>query len=348
MELKLNKLLLLVLLFYSFDISAVTCGLVFPDMYNTNSDLKVLTLYLVNSLEHEEDNNINYILIRNDNNLSNTIKSSMYDLLIYFTVYENVIQISLEKQKDKDKIIKKLFVNPDIIRNKNINSTTADLIKQINSIVLDLFDDISGVQSVEGINSIISNKKNIFKFEFPNAQLGVTGVSYKVFNDERSNLFSVFPVNLFVTFFPHDNFEIGLFYRFSYNSNIVLFRDIINKKTNEKLILFDMEYGFMTGFSTTYEKTVYSIGASFFNKQIFFSEKNKYTLVNDYRKYFMPQFSIYQKINIRLSKFIYYSIFINIKTSQMYEVANNYFYGKMFNYNLVVLELSFVGISVIF
>jgi len=185
--------------------------------------------------------------------------------------------------------------------------------------------------------------------DFPLISISLNALSLKMYFDSRtsSKLFSMFPIDIRLTFFPLKYFECGTFIKFNVNDNVYKYYDN-NKNINGFYdSSFDFSYGIFCGMSYFSDIIHYSIGAQFYNLYYDLNNNYKYLKTDDINSYFLPQFSIYQKLDIKLLKYIYFSLFFCLKTLPLFNMNNKYFYSNPFSYDFVNLEFSFIGISII-
>lgn len=195
--------------------------------------------------------------------------------------------------------------------------------------------------------------KYSFIHDFPFINIGVSAVSGKMYFDDRmifktNKLFSFFPFEIRATVFPVKFFETGLFFKVNFDNMVYKYYDY-NKNVFD---YFDMgvilDYGFFVGLSFFSDAIHYSIGLQIYNMYYDISYYPKWTKTDDYRSNFLPQFALYQKVDFKLFKFLYYSIIFNFKTIPKFEVSNNTFYSRPFFYDFFVAEISIVGLSIMF
>lgn len=179
------------------------------------------------------------------------------------------------------------------------------------------------------------DKKN--NHDFPYISLSLSGLSFHLYYDDLNN-FSIFPINLSLSFYPFRYMEINLFYNLSY-------KDFYFDFSSAEMSPFAQFYGMSVGFSFFYKLGHYSLGLSFYNISSFVEYKNTLKSV---QSYFLPQFSFYQRLDIKLYKMIYYTMLINFHTVQKFSNIDNEWNGKIFDYDLPQLDVSLLGISVFF
>ncbi|HBI38484.1 MAG: hypothetical protein A2015_16345 [Spirochaetes bacterium GWF1_31_7] len=351
MVLKFKYIFIIQLFIFSF-LHPNRIAIFYENLNTLNTDNSRYILYIINIIEENSNKEVSFHLIRDQVIILETKKMVSFinnnNFEAFIIINENISILELLLFDNKGNTIGSKSFSLNFVKEENFNSEIKKITDDIFNFIT--INYINKKKQNDNVNDTINfhKTKNKLKFEFPNVNFGISGVSYKIFNDKRSNIFSIFPINLLFSFYPHSNIETGLFFRFSYNSSIALYRNVGENSYNQKLIYFDIEYGFFIGFSSIFEQTIFSIGFSFFNKTFFLEENDPFKIKNNLNNYFLPEISLYQKINVRLINNIYYTVFINIKSAQIYEYSNPYFYGNFFDYNLLVLELSFFGVSVIF
>jgi len=196
--------------------------------------------------------------------------------------------------------------------------------------------------------TILNKQKFKFIHDFPITNISLFVISLKLYFDARTSLklFSFFPIEFRLTFYPLKYFEVGGFIKFDYNNMIYKYKDI-NGNFHFFDSVFNLTYGIFVGFSYFNENFHYSIGLQAYNLYYDLS-KTQFKKPDSIDGYLLPQFSFYNKIDIKIFKFVNYSIFINLKTTPLFESVDNYFFSKPFSFDFVVLEFSFVGFSFTF
>lgn len=208
-------------------------------------------------------------------------------------------------------------------------------------------DKIKAIKRVINKTSLVKPKVN-FTHDFPIVNISLSAISLKLYFDGRTSLklFSFFPLEIRLTFYPLKYFEAGSFIKFDYNNMIYKYTDSFG---NTKFFdsIFNFTYGLYAGFSYFNNNFHYSMGLQFYN--LYYDlNKTKFIKTNDINSYFLPQFSFYNKIDIKIFKFLNYTIFINLKTMPLFENSGNFFYSRPFYYDFVTLEFSLVGFSLTF
>ncbi|HOJ62818.1 MAG TPA: hypothetical protein PLE45_00185 [Spirochaetota bacterium] len=205
---------------------------------------------------------------------------------------------------------------------------------------------------------IISKKKNIFtlniikkepvKRDFPILNLALSAVSIKLYFDARTNsrIFSFFPVNLFLTFYPLKYFEIGTFISFDFEDLIFKYNFYNSNRYDYFYTSFVFLYGFFAGFSFFFDIYHYSLGISIYNIYYDLPPKTGLIKPEDYRGYLLPQIGFYNRLDIKMFKILNYSIFFSLKTVPLFIKENNYFYSNPFLFDFVIVEFSILGFSI--
>lgn len=201
--------------------------------------------------------------------------------------------------------------------------------------------DVSHISHKEIVQITNENRTNFnekkVNHDFPYASLSVTGVSFHLYYEDLNN-FSIFPINFSLSFYPLRYMEISLFYNLSYNDFYLDFG-------SRDMAMFAQFYGMSLGFSFFYKLGHYSFGASFYNISAFSETSGK---LKDVAPYFLPQFAFYQRLDIKLYKMIYYTMYINFHTVQKFSNEDSTWSGKIFDYDLPQLDVSLLGISLFF
>ena len=96
------------------------------------------------------------------------------------------------------------------------------------------------------------------------------------------------------------------------------------------------------------ENVHYSIGASMYNLFYDVTDTENWKKPKDINGNFLPQFSIYQKLDFKLFKFLYFSFNFDFKTLPMFILEDKYFYSNPFLYDFFAVEISFIGLTFIF
>lgn len=211
---------------------------------------------------------------------------------------------------------------------------------------------------LEGSSIVSKIKSNIFSFnlkkkeksdrDYPLLNLSLSAVSVKIYFDGRTNskLFSFFPVNLFLSFYPLKYFEIGTFISFEFDNLIFKYNFYNSENYDYFYTSFVFSYGFFAGFSFFFDIYHYSIGMSFYNIYYDLPARTNLIKPEDYRGYFLPQISFYSKFDIKIFKLLNYSIFFSLKTVPLLIKENNYLYSSPFLFDFVIMEFSILGFSI--
>ena len=194
----------------------------------------------------------------------------------------------------------------------------------------------------------IQSAKRKKERDFPIFGLSLMTTSVKLYFDQRTNskIFSFFPVNITVSFYPLRYMEAGVFFKINYDDMIFLYDDVSRGTTDYYNATFKFGYGFFIGASFFAERYHYSFGIQAYNYHLYHA--NGWNKTGDYRSEFMPQFAFYQKIDVKIFKFLYYSFQISLKTLQKFILdENNTFYSYPCNYDFLTVEMTLLGFSVI-
>lgn len=211
-----------------------------------------------------------------------------------------------------------------------------------------IFETREKIFKSEGLFSKFS-----FEHDFPFINIAVSAVSGKMYFDERMiykthKIFSFFPFEIRATVFPVKFFETGLFFKINYNNMVYKYYDHDKGIYDYFEMGLILHYGLFAGFSVFNDIMHYSIGLQIYNMYYDISFYPKWKKADDYRSNFLPQIALYQKVDFKLFKFLYYTIILNFKTIPRFELEDNVFYSRPFLYDFFVIELSFVGFSFMF
>ena len=196
-------------------------------------------------------------------------------------------------------------------------------------------------------------KRNIkYKHDFPFFSLGLNAISSKLYFDNRmvikaQKIFSFFPLDIRLTFFPLKYLEIGLFCKFDLNNMVFNYFNYNTDKYDYYDSNFVFCYGFFTGLSFFGDNNHYSLGIQIYNLFYSLTEDTEWRKTNDINSYFLPQFAIYQRLDLKIFKSLYFSVFFNFKTLPLFKLDGNYFNSTPFRYDFFCIELSFIGITLI-
>lgn len=201
--------------------------------------------------------------------------------------------------------------------------------------------DVSHISHKEVVQITNENKinfnENKINHDFPYASLSATGVSFHLYYEDLNN-FSIFPINFSLSLYPLRYMEISFFYDLSYN-------DFYLDCKSGSFALFSQFYGMSLGFSFFYKMGHYSFGVSFYNISAFSEVSGK---LRNVMPYFLPQFAFYQRLDIKLYKMIYYTMYISFHTVQKFSNEDSTWNGNRFDYDLPQLDVSLLGISLFF
>ncbi|HPO48750.1 MAG TPA: hypothetical protein PLO89_00350 [Spirochaetota bacterium] len=299
-----------------------------------------------------KENEIYSVFITEDIDASDLKNVSSYVFLNRIDAYV-WINPKISENLPTDEINLKLFSSPQELLFETDFLVEKKLYAQndFNEKFINIGDEICArILNIKNVvkKNFSSNIKFNFKRDYPVTNIALFALSLKLYFDGRTSLklFSFFPVELRLTFYPLKYFETGAFVKFDYNN-------MIYKYKNDGGIfqyfdsVFNLSYGLFLGFSYFNENFHYSVGLQFYN--IYYSlDKTEFVKPDKIGGYFLPQFSLYNKIDIKIIKSINYSVFINLKTLPLFQTEKNLFYSTPFNYDFVVLEFSFVGFSFTF
>ena len=189
-------------------------------------------------------------------------------------------------------------------------------------------------------------RKTKLKHNFPFINFSVNLVSVKIYQDNRGEEFSVFPIDLRLTAFPLKYLEAGAFCSFDYNNMAYKYYDDATGTYQFYQSGFNLHYGIFAGASFFLNKMHYSIGFAFYNILYILDDGSGWSKTNDINSYFLPQMAIYQKLDIKIFSVFNFSIYFNIKTMPMFTLKDGYFYSKPFSYDFIILEASILGFSI--
>lgn len=193
-------------------------------------------------------------------------------------------------------------------------------------------------------------EKNKIKRDFPYINIYLNAVSSKIYFDNRTNskIFSFFPVSLFLSFYPVKYFETGLFVKFDFDDMIYKYYDFTQSDYKYYHTTFNLIYGAFFGGSFFFDIYHYSLGLNLYNIFYYLPDNPEFKKTEDYRSYFLPQISFYQRLDIKIFKIINYSIYFIIKTIPEFFYKDKYFYTEPFKYDFIVVEISILGFSINF
>jgi hypothetical protein len=325
---------------------------------NISTNDKNIITYLIDDMENKmlsKYKNLN--IVYNDENLlnfnvrqiSNKIFINREDGFFY-------IDASNDKKNESVNINIKLYSSlTELIDEANYKINVNEKFDNIDNEKQNSWNDLFFL-SIEKLlskkikNILLIKQDSKFLHDFPFLNISLNALSVKLYFDTRTTtkLFSIFPLDLKFSYFPLKYFEFGAFIRFNVNDMVYKYYDIKNQNYGFYDSSFDFSYGIFAGFSYFADFFHYSLGAQIFNLYYDLNNKRKFTKTENIDSYLLPQFGLYQKLDIKIYKVIYYSVFFNIKTIPLFYLEDNYFYSKPLKYDFVSLEVSFLGFSVIF
>ncbi len=290
----------------------------------------------------------------NVNKFIHYINTQGIDSFFYFTVKEEEgVEINIKLYDYLSNVLyEKVFflLNEDFSREDKYISTKKqeEWISVIDESYNKIFEIKEKIIKSKGLFSKFS-----FEHDFPFINVSITAVSGKLYFDERMitkthKIFSFFPFEIRASVFPVKFLETGLFFKINYNNMVYKYYDHEKKIYDYFEMGLILQYGLFAGLSIFNDTVHYSIGLQIYNLYYDISYYSKWKKTNDYRSNFLPQIALYQKIDFKLFKFLYYTIFFNFKTIPRFEVENNIFYSRPFLYDFFVIEFSVIGLSFMF
>jgi hypothetical protein len=342
MVLNCKKLLLFFLLIISFSLYA--------------ENKKISLFYEKNEEMNEtEDSVIMYLFycFENESNISDCDFICDYD----FTKQSVSQRVLLNKNEAfylcsfEDKKLKMDFYDKkgNLLSSANFDLEQCSSLEELNLIKEEIYNQIQSDKSLISTENILlkqkdpekkiesSNKEKKLNHDFPYISLSLSGVSFHLYYEDLNN-FSIFPINFMLSFYPLRYMEMSFFYNLSY-------KDFYLDTSIGEMASFAQFYGMSLGFSFFYKQGHYSFGASFYNISAIVEKSSTLKCVESY---FLPQFSFYQRLDIKLYKMIHYTMYANLHTVQRFSNEDGVWIGKMFDYNLPRLDVSLLGISVFF
>ncbi len=186
--------------------------------------------------------------------------------------------------------------------------------------------------------------------DFPIVNINASIISAKIFFDDRINskVFSVFPINLNISFFPLKHLEAGLYVTFNFDNVIYNYYDMNLNKFDIYNNNYSINYGLSLGVCFHTQNNYFATGIRFGNLFYVLPEQSDMIKTDDYRSFWIPMLAIYQKIEFKLFKFINYSIAVSIRTLPLFIKNGNYFYTEPFKYDFVIVDFTFFGLSITF
>ncbi len=200
---------------------------------------------------------------------------------------------------------------------------------------------------IKKTKSTVLKKK--LEHNYPYFTLSLLTTSLKLYFDQRtsSKIFSFFPVDISASFYPLKYMELGLFFRLDYDDMIFKYYDVSHGTNDYYTSTFKFAYGLFIGGSFFFDKFHYSLGLKMYNFHLYISDLT-WKKTGDYRSDFFPQFAFYQKLDVKIFKFLSYSVQVSVKTTQQFVLENNVFYSEPFKYDFITLEVSLLGFSITF
>ncbi len=340
MVLNYKKLLLFFMLIISFSLYADNKKISFfyerNEEINENEDSVIM--YLFYSFENEKrisdcDFICDYTFIKQP--ISKRISLNNNDAFYSFMFEEKKLKLDFYDKSGK------------ILAKSEFDLTQCASLDELNIIKEEIYQRIENDKNLISHENVllktkdtdkkVRNKEKKVNHDFPYTSLSLSGVSFHLYYEDLNN-FSIFPISLSLSFYPLRYMEMSFFYNLSY-------KDFYLDTKQGELASFAQLYGISLGFSFFYKLGHYSFGASFYNISAFVEKSSKIKCVESY---FLPQFSFYQRLDIKLYKMIYYTMYVNLHTVQNYSDKNDVWSGKIFDYNLPQLDVSLLGISVFF
>ena len=342
MELNYKRLLIIFILFLTtvFYGEEKKVSLFYEKADSTKEEDNLIVMYIFNCIESE--NKISDCHFYCDYSFANVsferrVTLNKNDAFYIFKYEEEVLKLDIYNKKG-ELLSSSSFNTKSCVSLDDLNLVKEAIYQQMASDIALISND--GITTVQ--NTVIENKINYMQekkveHDYPYASLSISGVALHLYYEDLNN-FSIFPINFNVAFYPVRYMEIGMFYNLSY-------KDFYFDKSTAAMAPLAQFYGVSLGFSFFYKISHYSFGASIYNISAIREKGNTFEAIESY---FLPQFSFYQRLDIKLYKKIYYTMFINFHTTQKYSNKNNCWYGKIFDYDLPLLDVSLLGISVFF
>lgn len=338
MVLNYKKLFYIFIMFLTFSLFAEEKNIsIFFEKKDTLSDEEIYSImYIFNCVESE--NRVSDCRFFCDYNFT----SMPVERRVLLNKNDAFYIVSFEEKKLKFDIYNK---GGEIISSSFFDFSLCSSLSDLNIIKEKIYEqmekDVSHISHKE-ISQVVSSNKVKFSDkkmsrDFPYASLSVTGVSFHLYYEDLNN-FSIFPINFYLSFYPLRYMEINFFYDLSYN-------DFYLDYSSGSLALFSQFYGMSLGFSFFYKMSHYSFGASFYNISAFVEKSGK---LRNVEPYFLPQFAFYQRLDIKLYKIIYYTMYVSFHTVQKFSNEDSTWNGKIFDYGLPQLDVSLLGISLFF
>ncbi len=313
-------------------------------------EVKILANYLIDSNEALFLNNKNIKLIEVTEIFENN------SILNYFALGINaLVVINAKKIDDSCRIDFSCYSSPSsVIYDNNLSfiikdKITNDEITQLLSITKDKFVGIDEkLFEKRQKAAFITPKAKKMERDFPLFNISASAISLNMYMDARTStkIFAFSPIDIKLTFYPIKHLEVGTFITFDIDNTVYKYYDKRDGTYGYFNSSFNFLYGFHIGGTFFYDKYIYSLGLRFYNT-LYTLTNTKYEKPNSINGYFVPSFDFYQKLDIKIFKFIYYTLFMNIKLLPLFELdENNYFYSTPFNYDFVMISISLVGITI--
>ena len=254
MDLNLNKLAFGIIIFFAMSTSwATECSISLASMYERLSLPHISLLQMMYRLEETSPKELKFTILRQEPNSPIHRGSTHFDYSIVFHENENSIIVFILVEKEK-KQYAKTFLFPT----ENFYDEWAF---QIEKYIFDVIEQTGGINKenhAEKKTKQIKHEKISTKINtFPSFALGIIGVSYKSYNDSRENLFSLFPLNFEMSFFPFGHLELGIFTSFSHDSSTFLYYDFNARHIREKSQYINLEYGTSLGYLSTFQNSIF-------------------------------------------------------------------------------------------
>jgi hypothetical protein len=268
------------------------------------------------------------------------------------TIVDNVFLTSIKLYDWHGKIIYEDNFKFEINKNKKIIVTQEKEDEWI-AIFINATEKI--LEKNERKMTKITKSKLNYKYDhdFPLIGISVSALSVKIYFDDRINskiqkIFSLSPLDFRLAFFPLRYMETGLFCRLDFNNMVYIYYDVDKKKNKYFDTTFLFGYGLFVGVSFFKDNLHFSFGGQIYNLYYDIAAFPEWTKTNDVNGHFLPQFAVYYKLDFKLLKLLYFSVFVNFKTLPKFELNNGYFYSRPFLYDSFCLEVSFTGITIMF
>ena len=285
----------------------------------------------------------------------NYIFSQRIDSFYYFKISEEQDNIKIEIML-YDSLRNIIYQNIFLIELKSLSQEDKFISSEKQEEWFTIIDE-SSKKIFQTKKNVIKNRvrfsKYSFEHDFPYINVCINAVSGKMYFDDRMitkshKIFSFFPFEVRATVFPIKFFETGLFFEVNFDNMVYKYYDYDKNELDYFEMGVILNYGIFAGLSFFSDIMHYSIGIQIYNMYYDISYYPKWTKTQDYRSNFLPQFALYQKVDFKLFKFLYYSIIFNFRTMPKFEVADNTFYSRPFFYDFFVAEISIVGLSIMF